>query len=277
MVANNEWTYDNMVAQTVAVGHEETGEGVNIDDDVFGMIGATNPQRALLTGFNLEILGRNTNTNRPEFPAALSETYTIAYAKVSDAFKNNEYNLIQTQSGNNDYSAHLKAMATDRCLHLPSYTYWITDPILTGMAGDFGVVPYPKLDASQPQYYSQIATGATTTLFPKSLVETDLSAKVATYMSYVGREMVAQPYFNNYLKERLARSPEMQTMLETVRQTATMNLSTVYHTYFSPMLLTLFGCEKGHDYGTGIADEYARRYPSYKSDLKLLLKRYKDA
>lgn len=276
MVADNEWTYANMAAQTVVVGHETTGDGVDIVDDTFGMIGATNPQRALMTGFGLGLITRNPNTLRPEFPAALSETYTLAYAMVSDAFVNNEYNLIKTQEGNNDYSKHLQAVATDRCLHLPSYTYWITDPILTGMAGDFGVVPYPKLDANQPQYYSQIATGATTTLFPKTLVETDLSAKVATYMSYVGREMVAQPYFNNYLKERLARSPEMQTMLETVRQTATMTLTTVYHTYFTGTLLTLFGsCPT--DYGHGIADEYAKRYPGWKGEMKILLKKYKDS
>ena len=278
MVANNEWLYSNVVEQTVVVGSGDGDNIVEIEEDTFGMIGATNPQRALLTGFNLEILGRNQSTGRPEFPAALTQNYINAYNMVSDAFTSNEYNLAQTADASG-YSKHLTAMAQDRCLYLPAYVKWITDPILTGMAGDFGVVPYPKLSAEQTGYYSQIATGATCTLFPKSLTDTDLPAKVATYMSYVGKSMVAEPYFQNYLKERLARSPEMQEMLETVRQTATMNLSTIYHTYFSPQLLTLFGSEQlnagKQDYRAGIADEYASRLPGYKGALKVLLKKYK--
>lgn len=280
-VSNNSWTYANMVADTMAVGAPGTADGVTIEDDTFGMIGTTNPQRALLTGFGLDVIVRNTENNRPEIPEQPDQTYIEAYNMVSDAFTNNEYNLLKHAKADNDYSDHLTALAQNRCLYLPAYTYWITDPILTGMQGDFGLVPYPKLSAEQTSYYSQIATGATATLFPKSLTTVDLSAKVATYMSYVGNEMVAKPYFDNYLKERLARSPEMQTMLETVRSTATMTLSTVYHTALTGgQILQLFEVSETTNWNGdgkgGVASEFKSRYPSYRTSIKQLLKKYAD-
>ena len=272
MVENNTWTYSNMVKQTVAVGHEQAGNGVNISSDVFGMIGSTNTQRALLTGFGLEILTRDTATGKPIFPTSLSSTYIGAYNMVSNAFKNNEYNFLQTKIANDDYSTHLNALAQNRCLHLPAYTYWLTDPILTNMSGQFGVAPYPKLSTSQPQYYSQIATGATVTLFPRTLIKGGeaLSAKVATYMSYIGKHAVADKYFESYLGERLTSSADMQNMLRTIKETATVTLTTAYHAAYENTLLSIFGsCPT--DFGSGIGDEYLLRRPNWNATLRYYL------
>ena len=270
-IKDNTWIYSNVVKDSIIVGSGDGDEVIELEEDTFGMIGTVNPQRALKTGFNLSILQRNPSTGQWFFPSALDQTYINAYMMVYDAFMSHEYNSFQ-EAEDDDYTESLTAMAQDRCLYLPSYNHFITNPILTGMEGDFGVVPYPKLNADQSRYYCQVATGSTCTLFPKTLTDTTLSAKVATYMSYVGSEMVAKPYFDNYLKERLARSPAMQEMLDLVRDSAVISADS----YYPFGLLTLFEVSyvEYNQFGTGISDEYTRRFQGLKSDLKKLRHAY---
>lgn len=177
-----------------------------------------------------------------------------------------------------DYSVALNAMANDRVLFLPSYVEWITEEVIRNMKGDYGIVPYPKLDEEQANYRSQLATAASVTCFPQTISDAELSAQVATYMSYLGYDTVVKEYYDGYLKERISRTPEMLEMLELVRDTATISLSTAYSSTFKQPILEMFEVSYRIHYGYAgqqeLTSAYAKRYKVHKKELSNLISKY---
>jgi len=277
LVENNEWTIEKVIEMSATAGAELNGnETPEIGSDRLGLIGTVNPQRAFMTAFGLELIAHDQETGVPAFPEALPERFTNLYSKISNAYRDNDYNIF-LPAEDNDYSPAFYAMSANRVLFLPAYMGWITDEIIRNMSSDYGIVPYPKADGEQIGYYSQLATGATCTLFPKNVADVDLSAQVATYMSYLGNRDVSKKYFQNYLQERLSKSPRMAEMLGLIRETTTMSLTTVYSSSFGKALMELFEVSYVHDYGDGLSSEYASRLKTYKFELKQIIKNYEVA
>lgn len=274
LVDNDEWTLEKMFKMAATVGHDVDGiDGVDIERDVMGSIGCTNPQRAFMTGLNLGIIQRDQSTGDPVIIETLPQKFIDAYEMISNAYVGT-YNTFH-KAETDDYSTCFKTMAADRVLFLPAYLYWMTDPLIAGMEGDYGVVPYPKWNQDQDRYYSQIATGATSTLFPKTLATPELSAKVATYMSYLGQETVAKKYYETYLKDRLSRTPKMLEMLDLIRDTATVTLTVAYAGCFAKNLMTNFQVSYDTNHKDQLASIYKMRVKTYKSELADLMKSYK--
>jgi hypothetical protein len=206
------------------------------------------------------------------FPAAPSERHIDFYTRMSNAFADGNYNL---KFKNGTYEESLQILAENRALFVPSYLNYISNEILRDMESDFGILPYPKYDESQEAYISQIATGATCTCFPQNIANPELSAQVTSYMGYLGRESLVGTYFETYLQDRLSRTPEMQDMLNLIRETATANLTTVYAALFSPNLVTWFEVSGNIDHGTTLVSKFkANAGPAKKILEKNIMPRF---
>ena len=94
-------------------------------------------------------------------------------------------------------------------------------------------------------------------------------------MGYLGNESLVATYFETYLQERLSRTPEMQDMLDLIRQTAMANLTTVYAALFSPNLVTWFEVSGNIDHGTSLVSKFkANAGPAQKILEKNILPRF---
>lgn len=277
LVNTDKWTIEKMLTLAAEAGGEIDGKiGVDPESDIMGMIGTVNPDRAFMTAFDLDLIERN-NDGSLSMSSTPSEKFINAYKTLCGAFYGSAYNyLLQVTS--DDYSVALNAMAENRVLFLPSYVKWISDPIIRNMEGDYGIVPYPKLDDDQESYRSQVATGATCACFPKTIGDAELSAQVATYMSYLGYDTVIKEYYDEYLGQRLSKSPEMLEMLGLIRETSIISLSTAYASAFAQPILELFEVSYRIHYGYAGQQEltsmYARRYTTYKKELSTLVSNY---
>ena len=272
LVKNNQWTLDKMLTMAEQAGGDLDGTaGASKEGDRLGIIAIDNPMRAFGTSFGCEVVSRGED-GVLVFPAAPSEKHVDFYTKVSDAFKDGSYNL---KFKNDTYEESLQILAEDRVLFVPSYLNYISNAILRDMKGDFGILPYPKYDENQANYISQIGTGATCTTFPQNIANPELSAQVANYMGYLGTESLVATYFETYLQERLSRTPEMQDMLNLIRETATANLTTVYAALFSPNLVTWFEVSGNIDHGASLVSKFkANAGPAKKVIEKNIMPRF---
>jgi ABC-type glycerol-3-phosphate transport system substrate-binding protein len=272
LVKNNQWTLEKMLQMAEQASAELDGTaGASKTGDRLGIIAIDNPMRAFGTCLGCEVVTRGEDGGLV-FPAAPSERHIDFYTRMSNAFADGSYNL---KFKNDTYEESLQILAENRALFVPSYLNYISNEILRNMESDFGILPYPKYDESQEAYISQIATGATCTCFPQNIANPELSAQVTSYMGYLGRESLVGTYFETYLQERLSRTPEMQDMLNLIRETATANLTTVYAALFSPNLVTWFEVSGNIDHGTTLVSKFkANAGPAKKILEKNIMPRF---
>jgi hypothetical protein len=272
LVKNNQWTLEKMFQMAEQASAELDGTaGASKTGDRLGIIAIDNPMRAFGTCLGCEVVTRGEDGGLV-FPAAPSERHIDFYTRMSNAFADGSYNL---KFKNDTYEESLQILAENRALFVPSYLNYISNEILRNMESDFGILPYPKYDESQEAYISQIATGATCTCFPQNIANPELSAQVTSYMGYLGRESLVGTYFETYLQERLSRTPEMQDMLNLIRETATANLTTVYAALFSPNLVTWFEVSGNIDHGTTLVSKFkANAGPAKKILEKNIMPRF---
>lgn len=272
LVKNNQWTLEKMLTMAEQAGGDLDGTpGASKTGDRIGIIAIDNPMRALGTGFGCEVIYRGEDGSIV-FPDAPTERHIDFYTKLSNAFTDGSYNL---KFKNDTYEESLQILAEDRVLFVPSYLNYISNSILRDMKNDFGILPNPKYDENQENYISQIATGATCTTFPQNIANPELSAQVANYMGYLGLESLVSTYFETYLQERLSRTPEMQDMLDLIRETATANLTTVYAALFGPNLVTWFEVSGNIDHGTSLVSKFkANAGPAKKVLEKNIMPRF---
>jgi hypothetical protein len=79
---------------------------------------------------------------------------------------------------------------------------------------DYGIVPIPKIDENQPQYYG----GCTSPLFsvPVTLRDTERAGIILEAMAYAGYKHILPAYCENTLKTRFATDPDCAEMLNLI-------------------------------------------------------------
>lgn len=79
---------------------------------------------------------------------------------------------------------------------------------------DYGIVPIPKIDENQPQYYG----GCTSPLFsvPVTLRDTERAGIILEAMAYAGYQHILPAYCENTLKTRFATDPDCAEMLNLI-------------------------------------------------------------
>ena len=79
---------------------------------------------------------------------------------------------------------------------------------------EFGVLPFPKLEASQTVYYTHDWSGMM--CVPKTVKNDDMVGKVIELLSYYSGDSVRYAYYDLMLGEKLTRDPESKEMLDII-------------------------------------------------------------
>lgn len=106
--------------------------------------------------------------------------------------------------------------------------------IIREMEDDFGIIPYPKLDEEQTQYYNHVGSASPILVIPISNVSDDArTAAILHALAVSSHEYVRPVYFENVLKGKLSRDPQTQEMLDIIWKSATYDLG--YLSGYSPV------------------------------------------
>ncbi|MBR5367337.1 MAG: hypothetical protein IK132_13920 [Clostridia bacterium] len=98
------------------------------------------------------------------------------------------------------------------------------------MEADYGIIPMPKYDESQPDYYTQIATATQIILVPVTTGSADITGHVLETLSFFTWRDVVDEYYENALQSRYSRSEATSEMLDIIRQGAVNGFDYAYST-----------------------------------------------
>ena len=206
IVKDGQWTLETLEQCCKVVSHDETGDGIMNEKDVWGFSCDGWLTLSMNIGIGNELLQKDQ-----------SDVFTL---NNSEKQLNDMQTLIEFLTSANvapfDYTKSATIFNDDRQLFRESQLTNL--PALSQTNVDYGVLPYPKHDAvDQTAYYSFVSTyGANAITIPSTVPDVDKVANIIELISYESQQIVT-PQFNKYLFDgRVTQRVEDSEMLDLI-------------------------------------------------------------
>lgn len=222
MVADGTWTYDTMLATIKSIYKDVNSDGERDENDFYGM-GVNNylGVDAYTSAFNIPTITINSDKQ-----AEICLNYE-KYADVVDKL----YTLFWKTEGvlNKQDPDHLATLFSQNTLIFSqSWLYNCESYDMRDMASDYGIIPYPKYNEQQSEYYSFGHDQITIFAVPKTTSQADAAGAVLEVMSATSRSTVIDQYYEMALKGRYARDEESVQMLDMIRSNFLLDTGWIY-------------------------------------------------
>ncbi len=212
LVKDGDWTIDKLAEISKLVSEDLNQDGVMDindrfglliwDDSVVGMVNAAGERCCIINeGGELELTLYNETT-----VSALEDYFAIAY--------DNEHAI--------RYQRLLSTTERERAFWLADgglfWTTWMGQiPALREMESDFGILPYPKLDKAQTDYYSTIAPyNSQYICVPRIQNDVERTGVITEALAYYGQKMITPVYYDVNLVGQSLRDEKSEDMLDII-------------------------------------------------------------
>lgn len=97
------------------------------------------------------------------------------------------------------------------------------------MTDTFGIVPFPKYDESQPQYYTSLVSQLFYMTIPSTNTNTSRTATIYEALTHESYLSVIPTYYSNVVEQKGLRNEDSIDMLEIMRQTRAVDVATIFN------------------------------------------------
>jgi len=229
IVLEGEWTYDQLMTMAEGAAVDTNGNGTMEDEDMWGLLGGNDVMSSFWFGSGELMITKDEN-DIFQFTFGSERSITAAERVVN--LMNQNWFLNHHMIANTDDTYYTQLFETGHGLF-----FWMRLDEVTNMrAGDtdFGIIPTPKYEASQDNYYSMVSQH-TTGLMSIPLV---LTGEKLSNLGIILEAMAAEShyeliptYIEESLKTKYSRDAESAEMLDII----------INNRVFDPMLIYNFG------------------------------------
>lgn len=253
MVSDGNWTYDTMLNAVKGIQTDLNKDSEFTDADFYGL-GLNNylGVDAYTSAFNIPVIEINSYgeaeicLNYNKYADVVDKLYTLFY---------NTEGVLNRQDP--DYLATL--FSQNQLIFSQSWLYNCESMAMRDMASDYGIIPYPKYDENQADYYTFGHDQISIFAVPKTATHTAAAGAVLEVMCATSRDTVIEQYYEMALKGRFSRDDESKLMLDLVRKNFLLDTGWIYcesTNLMSRMLRTLI---------EGKSKNFASFYQKYES------------
>ncbi len=229
IVYEGEWTYDQLISMAEGAAVDTDGNGIMEDTDMWGLLGGNDVMSCFWFGSG-ELMVTKDENDIFQFTFGSERSITAAERVVN--LMNQSWFLNHHKIANTDDAYYTQLFETGHGLF-----FWMRLDEVTNMrAGDtdFGIIPTPKYEASQDNYYSMVSQH-TTGLMSIPLV---LTGEKLSNLGIILEAMAAEShyeliptYIEESLKTKYSRDAESAGMLDII----------INNRVFDPMIIYNFG------------------------------------
>ncbi len=216
VVDSGKWTYDQMLKLCRDVSSDLNGNGEFDEDDNYGLALNSFSVFTMTYGGGFHLTDRDENG----IPRVhITEAFLTYMQKHIHECNTNDSILNGDKIGNGDVlkgvAIRKKAFQENRVLF---YNEMLTmSSSLREMETDFGVIPMPKRDESQSQYYSFFhKSNSSTIAVPITSTDCDMIGSVIEDMQYQSHLLVRPAYMTTTVKGKTMRDLESERMLDLI-------------------------------------------------------------
>ena len=218
LVKENKWTFDkfNEIIRTGTL--DVDGDGAMTEADQYGYV-TSNSINFLWSGGS-QIMSKDSD-DMPYLDFMSEKTLAI-FDKAFD-ITNNDYTFKDKEWF---VETGIKIFENGRGLFYTSQLCRVND--LRATEFDFGIVPYPKFDSAQENYYSYVDGHASVMAIPQCLPNPEYTGMIIEELSYESYKNILPVYYDVVLNVKMVRDEESVDMLEILFDSKTFDFGYAY-------------------------------------------------
>jgi hypothetical protein len=195
------------------------GNAVIDEEDQYGFaIGQNMAVDAFNDAFNIKFVKSGAD-GMPEL-LPLSEKLSEVYYELNDFFASAAVQYNERDKLSYDTFKESRVMLMAATLH------GLGD--LRSVDHDFGIIPYPKWNDAQEDYYTYCALGNSTAYCVPVTAEGDTAATILEALAYYGYQDILPEYYDRVLKGQNTRDNESEAMLDIIFNNVSFDFTQVY-------------------------------------------------
>ncbi len=215
MIRSGKWTMDVLQQHCQNVTKDLNGDGTLDWHDQWGLLSSDTAVIGAVTACDIFSTERDKDGGI-KFTLN-SETNVNKLQRVYDFFNDTKMQLrAQAITGVDSIWTAIKAVFQEgRALYRISIIKDVVD--LRNMEDDFGVIPMPKYDENQKDYYIMYqAFNCRTLSVPVTVKDADRTGAVLEYFAYASKDTVREAYYDVTLTGKVARDKDSTDMLDMI-------------------------------------------------------------
>lgn len=208
MIDANEWLYEDLFEVSRSTAADLNGDGkMKIADDQYGLVSAYNTPDALITAAGLTLAVKDEN-DIPVMATDLDRlTAVIAVAGEFYSDKNVVFG--------SDYTQAADAFVGGRAMFYSEVLQCVTR--MRESETDFGMLPWPKFDQAQENYYSfMVAAAGHAVALPATLKDSHMTSIVLDAMAAKSMDTLTVAYYDKALTQKYMRDETSIRMLDMI-------------------------------------------------------------
>lgn len=234
VVSSGEWTMDKMLELASQFAGDTDGNGKFDTDDNVGLGMLNNHVEVFYTSAGGKFVTYDDNDGfvfygGDERNIAVLEKILGIYTNTDSVicFSNNSKRSANL-AGLGHVEAAAAAFEAGTLLFLAGTMNNV--PSMRDMTTDFGILPYPKYDENQTDYYTYVQTWASgCAAIPITCLDINASSIIMEDMAYLSSQYITPAFYETALKNKYARDNESQEMLDLICETRTCDIGNLYN------------------------------------------------
>lgn len=226
MVRENEWTIETMTEITAGLYLDDGNDAVG-PEDTYGLLINRHAMRVFITTCQLPICERDSNGDYQL--VHMDDSHIGKVTTVYDAL----YELIYENDGtydsllqDGDYTEMQDVFTGNRALFMMGTLD--NAPALRAADMQFGILPFPKYDEDQEDYYAHTYDGLSSFGIPASAQNPEMCARILDAMAAENKTSVIPAYNEIVLDNRVAQDGDSKEMLGIIRENLYFDFGFVY-------------------------------------------------
>ena len=218
-MANNQWTIDNWASLVMSISEDVDGGGTWDENDKYGTLYEHHNGRMFLFGTGVRAT-TNDETGYPQVTLFDTDKAVTVYEKCKAVFGSVNTLCINDMSasdthGYNDKYDYARSLF---CQDLYLFHYEGTNIIhqFADMESEFGVVPFPKYDSNQSEYYSMYPYNCAMVAIPNVVEDLERTANIIEDMNYYSSIILKPAWYDTLLSRRYTRDDESEKSLDII-------------------------------------------------------------
>ncbi len=233
LVKNGKWTIETFAKMVKSVGADTNQDGIFDKNDIFGLMTPTDTHLAILAAAG-EKVGSVNDEGKIEI-TLYNERTDMLYDRYLDIVNdhantyNYQYNYLTGATGLQSTNEERVSMFNNFQALFYSHTMFYTDS-LREIDNDFGIVPYPKLDAMQDEYGNLVSPWHSQFLcVPVSNGGTERIGIVLEELAIEGEKLLTPAYYEKTLQGKHVRDAESAEMLDIIFDSLVFDIGAYYN------------------------------------------------
>ena len=272
LVDGNKWTIDRMLEMTTAVSEDLNGDSVFDNNDRYGML-TDNSQNGTFvylaagTGVRL-VIQDNDDVLVPDI---MSEKVQNLISKLGTVFENTDYTVSSEELFEmGDLTGYTNMYDYPRDLFADGHFLFYQSGISSmerfrDMKQDFGLVPNPKYDENQENYYHKLDSFGLIFAVPVCAGDMERVGAVLEYSAWLSHQTLLPAYYETTVKGKRLRDDKAIEMLDMIKDSLLYDISDIYDLGGSQILWDAYN-------SGNLASTYAKKESAFKKQIDKLIK-----